>query len=371
MNGLRITWNEEWRHPTESRYGIASKLAIANCILIEVALPWCGGPVPAAPYWEWHASRQIALPEEGGQSSSSGLGASIYEPFYQFSLRFCRKCLEAGFHAVAHQNRLLTTCPAHNTHLEELCPRCHSMLIPTCGEPWTCGYCGFSLALDDVRNWVSAFKQYPGGRFLTWTEAERRAYEFHSDTEFPLLGSTDQFYGDYHYWERNWRVLHLWYLNELFSITRQWFLHHRACFLEHDRLEWTPREGGNQCPVAKTFNYLAQQMYGSVTDGQRPASLTKSTKSAVLLQLVEPLFSKEQAQYLRGQAASLVIRDLAKSNFTSVLNSCLEGNGLQLVVGYKRNWQFSSTTFNVAPSASRSSFKFLSAAADTVCARNA
>jgi hypothetical protein len=110
---------------------------------------------------------------------------------------------------------------------------------------------------------------------------------------------------------------------------------------------------------------------GFIADGRPMAPITKETKSTVLLQLVATLFSKEQAQYLRGQAASLVIRDLAKSNFASVLNSCLEGNGPRLAAGYKRNWQFSSTTFSIAPSTSRSSFKFLSATADTVCARNA
>ena len=188
--------------------------------------------------------------------------------------------------------------------MKKVCPRCHSMLFPACGEPWTCGYCGFSLALNNVRNWVNALKQYPGGRFLTWTKAERRAYEFHSDTEFTLLGSRDQFYSDYHYWERNWRELHLWYLNELFSSTRQWFWPHRACFREYSRLQQPLNDGHNQCPVVKTFNYLAQQMFGAVADGQRPAPLTKATKSAVMLQLVEPLFSRERAACLQGLAFS-------------------------------------------------------------------
>jgi hypothetical protein len=69
--------------------------------------------------------------------------------------------------------RLLTTCPVHNVPL------------PPCGEPWTCGYCGYSFALADARTWVRAFKRYPGGLFLTWTEAEMRAYLAHSDNRTP------------------------------------------------------------------------------------------------------------------------------------------------------------------------------------------
>jgi hypothetical protein len=225
------------------------------------------------------------------------------------------------------------------------------------------------LALEDVKRWVHAFKEYPGEHFSTWTQAERLAYEEHSDTTLQFSSEIDQVYGDFHDWELRWRQLHRCYLNELCSTARQWFWRHSACFLEPPKFSRTIDEASYACPVATSFKYLANRM-GFVAGSTPAAPTSKEIKSSVLLHLVEPLFAKEQARYLQGQAASIVIRDLAKSNFALVLGSLLEGEALAEPTKYERNWQAGHREFSLQAGTERRTFQLLSGSADMFCARN-
>jgi hypothetical protein len=64
-------------------------------------------------------------------------------------LRYCRPCLELGFHAVLFQHLTLKACPLHQRALEIHCPYCAAPLLPSWRQiarsPYTCQSCEAEL----------------------------------------------------------------------------------------------------------------------------------------------------------------------------------------------------------------------------------
>lgn len=373
MRRTLVTWNNQWLHPTESIYSIASKLAIANCVDIETALAYCGRFQPTAPFmgWQWHAPGQIGVSEQGTIHDLSAAWASAYEPFYYFSLRYCTACLAHGFHAVAHQNRLIAVCPVHGQELEERCRQCGGVFLPVGGLPWRCSSCGASLALTDISQWLSAFKEYPGGHPSIWTDAETAAFNAYSDLQLDRVTVDSLFSSDDAYWDKNWRKLALWYFNEILSVFHEWFSRHADCFDTGSMVGRLANNVAVSCPIERAFAAVTLQVWpnGGLWDA---AQFDRATKRGVLY-FLETLFSKDFARYLSDIPASLVIRDLAKAHIASALTACLAEHGANAAspAKYATAWQLKANTFKVLPATSREIFRNLSLAADSCCAKKA
>jgi hypothetical protein len=67
-------------------------------------------------------------------------------------LRYCRECLDDGFHAAVYQLRDVEACPVHQCGMYEFCPHCRGLLPYVLGpalfaEAFCCGHCGGYLGI--------------------------------------------------------------------------------------------------------------------------------------------------------------------------------------------------------------------------------
>lgn len=60
-------------------------------------------------------------------------------------LRYCRACLDFGYHSILYQHVGLARCPLHLTPFDDSCPQCHRVIIPTFDSalehPYECSTC--------------------------------------------------------------------------------------------------------------------------------------------------------------------------------------------------------------------------------------
>lgn len=84
-------------------------------------------------------------------------------------LRYCRRCMETGFHSVAFQITAVERCPIHELGLEEFCPKCGNQIpytLPAGGARAFHCRCGYALY------WASGGLEWP--RALVTEGAKRR-----------------------------------------------------------------------------------------------------------------------------------------------------------------------------------------------------
>lgn len=89
-------------------------------------------------------------------------------------LRYCRECLQQGFHATWFQWRFISRCPLHNQPLRLGCPSCampikYALQSEIAEHPLACAYC--------AQRWVPAL-HLPAGRC---TPISGRRLEFCED----------------------------------------------------------------------------------------------------------------------------------------------------------------------------------------------
>lgn len=62
------------------------------------------------------------------------------------TLRYCRLCLELGFHSMVYQHRAITTCDFHGIPLLDRCHDCGCAVVPLIKDlskhPYCCNHCG-------------------------------------------------------------------------------------------------------------------------------------------------------------------------------------------------------------------------------------
>src|SRR5205823_3182570 len=81
------------------------------------------------------------------------------------NFRFCRSCLESGFHSALHQLWPLYRCPLHKELLRQKCPSCGSRqlfertLKLFTEVPFQCPTCSFRLARPDA--WLGDWDTLP------------------------------------------------------------------------------------------------------------------------------------------------------------------------------------------------------------------
>jgi hypothetical protein len=66
------------------------------------------------------------------------------------SLRYCSKCLDAGYHSIIYQHVGMARCPLHDIPLQDACPSCHAEIVPTfatcINHPFECPICNTPFA---------------------------------------------------------------------------------------------------------------------------------------------------------------------------------------------------------------------------------
>lgn len=65
-------------------------------------------------------------------------------------LRYCPKCLNAGYHSIVYQHVGVARCPLHDIRLQDTCPNCHAEIVPTfatcINHPYECSICSTPFA---------------------------------------------------------------------------------------------------------------------------------------------------------------------------------------------------------------------------------
>lgn len=171
-------WTPRWCLPHESAFNLLQKFAWANMASAGVIARDLFGrllPRQRPNYYdllegEWMARRALTLPP--GMRLSHGLiGAHGTHWLKRFvsdrALRYCRDCLDQGFHTVFFQIEGLLKCPRHHTALYDTCIECGSRTVPlefsreAFRTPFRCSQCGTALAgsLTPTHWWVP-----PSGR---------------------------------------------------------------------------------------------------------------------------------------------------------------------------------------------------------------
>lgn len=84
--------------------------------------------------------------------SGADIGGAIDYPSKLLfpSLRYCRPCLEMGYHSIVFQHVAIARCPLHDVQLVDRCPDCGVAIAPTFGSvflnPFECPLCEAPLS---------------------------------------------------------------------------------------------------------------------------------------------------------------------------------------------------------------------------------
>lgn len=170
---MQYCWFEDWFNPYESAYSLLSKFAFLNAMtareMVRLFLS--------------RRCRQLSRQEKNPNvdlSSSALLDVDVIasqlrvspesldwaflypkrsaqecqsEPF----LRYCPRCLVAGFHSSLYQWNLLVQCPLHRMQFKEKCKYCggkipYVLMTSTFAKPFRCPHCNKALAAVALRN---------------------------------------------------------------------------------------------------------------------------------------------------------------------------------------------------------------------------
>lgn len=131
----RFVWATSWYRPYMSAWGIWSKLCDSNALtapsakvlLEEVGLNGSVFRARSSDPWLLHAST-LSTQQRDDACCVARFHPSAVEAKV---LRFCRVCMEQGFHCGCFQHLALTRCPVHDLPLENRCRRCGAYVLVT------------------------------------------------------------------------------------------------------------------------------------------------------------------------------------------------------------------------------------------------
>lgn len=150
---LGYVFDRRWLDPFESIVSILWKLARMNrlpgqLIVMQVAKscvdPYEGVDACATQVDIRHLHRTLGLSQRQIRESMSHPKVLDAEaPLF----RYCRKCLNRGYHSVLHQSSCARYCPIHGTSLEVRCRTCdatapYRLHVRLLDAPYRCGNCG-------------------------------------------------------------------------------------------------------------------------------------------------------------------------------------------------------------------------------------
>jgi hypothetical protein len=181
----QYVWRSEWIHPFESPWGIFERFKLAN-FATSVDVLQAFGTDEAKSHPRKRNSRDLIwLHGLDPRAVERVFGHSIHAMVESFlgrfcvpftwgpgstyicdHVRFCPKCVAAGFHSLFHQYRLLNSCPFHGDVLFDRCPQCrqpipYELHYSTRIGPFSCK-CGYvfysSTRREFIEQWSSTAK---------------------------------------------------------------------------------------------------------------------------------------------------------------------------------------------------------------------
>jgi len=160
----RYTRLRGWFQSGESAWSLVAKFQLLNCLtleqLLELVTPAehrAREPLSFRFAQRFDLARLAALlglvPEALGRSFLTANHRAPGAPLVARSVRFCARCLLAGWHLTMSQWRFLRRCPIHRSPLSRRCPRCTKRTsldfrldIALASQPYACSACGQVLA---------------------------------------------------------------------------------------------------------------------------------------------------------------------------------------------------------------------------------
>lgn len=138
---------------------------------------------------------RLALAQRGGSALCGDLAPVLVDA----RVRYCRYCLESGFHALVHQLRGLARCPRHGIPLADHCMHCRAPMPPFAlgigSLGYACAHCQRSWlrhhphpiaaseadrrdgTLGLIRRWANELTQLPYD-WSSWSPAVMEAAQF-------------------------------------------------------------------------------------------------------------------------------------------------------------------------------------------------
>jgi hypothetical protein len=163
--GATYTRRPEWTHSLESLWSILAKWQFVNR-LPYWSLARCVSALSRANLYEGVDLRVLesfdlqALAECTGVPHGALCGGACVATlacsglaFACTSLRWCRACMNEGFHATLFQFMPITRCPIHRDRLIDVCPRCRNAIhyrldTAFAANPLACPNCSGHLVAD-------------------------------------------------------------------------------------------------------------------------------------------------------------------------------------------------------------------------------
>lgn len=168
-------WNPNWRHPQESLWSLANKLAFAAVVSVrQVIAVLLGLDVGRRRSLCWlnDASAAVSacnalelnLSEAADLFWRTGTVSEEERAYLSLPLRWCPQCMSSSFHSSLFQDVRLARCPLHGCGLQDRCPSCQWPIDPLMERPWACTSCGHCLHRPP-QDWPAAFRR-PSERSL-------------------------------------------------------------------------------------------------------------------------------------------------------------------------------------------------------------
>jgi hypothetical protein len=213
-----VTGTVSWCQPYESAFNLLQKFAWSNFAgareisqnLFGRSLPSEAGPYADLFYGDWIKCENATLPRglmlHNGLADAHGhwLGM-IARPD---ALKYCKPCLEQGFHTLLFQIDGLLKCPRHRTPLHSCCMRCGAptapltLSPPSFASPFCCVRCGEALpGRFDPRRWITTSARRREIRhslrpLISWLEALAARFEPVGKYALSHLSLTQKYAGE-------------------------------------------------------------------------------------------------------------------------------------------------------------------------------
>jgi hypothetical protein len=169
---MNLPWIPAWRHPGESFWSVANKLAFVLTATVADVLDLLLGPVHRRREAIWfadmptaaqvHRMLQVRMDHPAGHlfaALNDTPSLEARDPWV-LRVRYCPDCIRGFVHRAHFQDSRTTHCEVHGRPLLDFCQHCQRALDPFCIVPWTCGACHQPLA-SPGRDWPHAFRQGP------------------------------------------------------------------------------------------------------------------------------------------------------------------------------------------------------------------